>query len=354
MFKKSMTLILIISLIVFSALSASADSRGVFGEPEWLADQDPRLPVLDRISELQGACVTLPDGTYVEVSQGLYEEDRVFLSYLIRTNTDRMILHEGVPDKNYQWIQVIEDWVCGDTDSFGDPDLEKEKGWLDGKSQRWLECPYYDVSCSALPGDGATAEILKGASLRQPDGTTIGWMECRVPEGTDAMTRDFRLNIYCTNAVKFQDRTTFREYWSTHTAFELPFTLYHYRNSERLQGASAAETWQAGAEFSAGKVDLAGTVRLVSKEQAGAWTAFRNGGSTGDVDLILSWVLYQNGQFATDVLSSQDAAGAGDESVYRLAFPRPEDLTGLSLVPVYAQGGEKPGEAIPLETVAMQ
>ena len=81
--KRLLTVILALCLALLYTLPASAESRGVFGQLDGLVDQDPRLPILDRISELQGASLTLFDGTYVEVSQGLYNEDRVFFSYLI-------------------------------------------------------------------------------------------------------------------------------------------------------------------------------------------------------------------------------------------------------------------------------
>lgn len=352
--KRLLTVILALCLALLYTLPASAESRGVFGQLDGLVDQDPRLPILDRISELQGASLTLFDGTYVEVSQGLYNEDRVFFSYLIRTSPDRMILHEGAPDKQYRWNQEIENWVVGDTDSFGDPDMEKEAGWLDGKSQRWLECPYYDVHEGILLEDGSFAEILKGESTRLPDGATAGWMECRVPEGKDEMTRTFGLNITCVSTVKFQDFTTFREYWTSYSVFDIPFTLYHYKDKRDLQGASAAETRQARADLSVGRVDLTGTVRLASDEQTAAWTTVLNGGNAGNTDLLLFWELYQDGLRISSGLTGGDPAVENGECVYMLAFPCPDGVTGLTLVPVYARGGEKTAEAIPLETVALQ
>ena len=57
------------------------------------------------------------------------------------------------------------------------------------------------------------------------------------------------------------------------------------------------------------------------------------------VILILSLMV------SASAAAASEAAAAG-EAVYEVLYPRPEDLSGLSLVPEYTGAGEKPDEAI--------
>ena len=96
---------------------------------------------------------------------------------------------------------------------------------------------------------------------------------------------------------------------------------------------------------------MKGKVRVVSPEQAVSWIAWQEGEEETCTDVISCWNLYQNG-----VLVSADLYGASevigtDEIVFEVLFPRMDDLNGLSLVPEYSEGGEKPDEAITLEPV---
>ena len=95
-------------------------------------------------------------------------------------------------------------------------------------------------------------------------------------------------------------------------------------------------------------MDLKGTVVLISPEQAASWIAWQEGEEETGTDVIACWNLYQNGE-----LVSCDLSGASevltDGVVFSVMFPYMEDLSGLTLVPEYSAGGEKPDEAIPLE-----
>ena len=99
-------------------------------------------------------------------------------------------------------------------------------------------------------------------------------------------------------------------------------------------------------------VDMKGTIRIVSPEQAESWIAWQEVEEGTGTDVIGCWNLYQNGKLVSaDLYGASEVTGA-DEIVFEVMFPHMNDLNGLSLVPEYSEGGEKTDEAIPLEPVS--
>ena len=134
MFRKSMTLLLAASLMIFSASMASAS--GLFSEMNETEYADERLPVLDEVAEV--VSVSQDEGSVtVEVSQGYYEGNRVYISYRASG-------------------QIFE--------------------------QDGLEMD-----------DGSYADIIAGGSTQLEDGSIVGWKECIVPENALSDTQTFRL-----------------------------------------------------------------------------------------------------------------------------------------------------------------
>ncbi len=182
-------------------------------------------------------------------------------------------------------------------------------------------------------GDGSYADIIFGDVTEQEDGSVIGWKECIIPEGMATDTQTFHLVF----GEDYKNR--------------ISFTLNRKEYDQYLQGESQAESCRAQAELAMGKVDLKGTVRLISPEQAASWRSWQEGEEGTGTDVIACWNLYQNGEPVSFDLFGAIIADDTDEIIFEVMFPRMDDLSGLSLVPEYSEGGEKPEEAILLEPV---
>ena len=184
--------------------------------------------------------------------------------------------------------------------------------------------------------DGSYADIIFGDETVQEDGSVIGWKECIVPDG------------------KNTDSQTFSLVFGPSEENRIRFTLNRNDYDQYLQGVSSAETCQARAEIARGKVDLKGTVRLISPEQAASWIAWQEGEEETGTDVIVCWNLYRNGEPVSIDLFAASRVNGTDEVVFDVMFPYLEDINGLSLVPEYSQGGENFEEAIPREPVIQE
>ena len=346
------TMAVMMTAVLITLCISAAFAAGLFAEmaarDEEYADQ--RLSPLDGVADPVAVSMTAADGMTIEVSQAYYEGNRVFISYRISANTDLMELHEGVPDEGIEWMQVLDDWVA-ETYGFSDfADVRKEDEWLDGQSQHWLKAPYDTVAGLCLE-DGTKAEAVAGYEYKQQDGSLIGWRECVVPAEKTAEMLTFGVIVDCVTAIKYQDYTTFREYWTAPEQACVLFSLNRNDEMQYLQGVSQAGNLQAQADLVMGKVDLKGTIRLVSADQVKCWQPVT--GETGplDVDMLLGWKLYQDGQ-ALNLDGFRSASVEGEDTVvYELQFPFLENTSGLTLIPEYVRSGEHPGEGILLEPV---
>ena len=279
MFQKTTALILAGLLLIFSVSAASAS--GLFSQMNETEYSDERLPALDEAAETLS--VSQRDGSVtVEVCQAYYEGERVYVSY----RADSLIYEQ------------------------------------DG-----LEL-----------ADGAYADIIAGGSIRQADGSVIGWKECIVPEDELADTQTFRL-VYSTPDSKENKM--------------LEFTLNRHEYDHYLQGDGSASNYQARAVLYMGKVDIKGAVILNSPEQAAEWRAWYDGEEGTGIDVIGCWNLYQNGELVScDLFGGSEALTDG--VVFSVVFPYMEDFSGLTLVPEYSDAGEKPDEAIVLEPMSQE
>ena len=139
MFKKAISLVLSVSLLIFSACAAAAagdTESGLFSRMIETEYSDERLAVLDGVAETVSVSQTEGSVT-VEVSQAYYEGNRVYISY-------------------------------------------RASAMINEQDGLYLE-------------DGAYAEIMGGGSVRLEDGSVIGWKECIVPEDELADTQTFLL-----------------------------------------------------------------------------------------------------------------------------------------------------------------
>lgn len=348
MFKRTFTVILVISMIAFS--TANASESGFFGELAQMEYADERLPALEKTAEPIPASSVTKNGITVELGQGYYEGNRVYISFRISADTDLIELYEGAPDAEIKWKDSMENMIIGE-EPANSPDVKKQYDWLDGKSRHWLRAP----GCSSRDGldleDGTYLDIVAGYEKKQADGTILGWKECIIPEGKEADSLTFKLTFCWYTMIRFQDYTTYRETVESSENDSISFTLNRNDSFRYLQGTSQAASYHATAETSMGNVDMKGKVRIISPEQAASWIAWQEGEEETGTDVIGCWNLYQNGELVSaDLYGASEVIGT-DEIVFEVLFPRLNDLNGLSLVPEYSEGGEKPDEAIMLEPV---
>ena len=346
MLKKTFTVILLISLMTFSA--AIASESGFFGELAQDEYADERLSALEEIAGPIPASSATKNGITAELGQGYCEGNRVFISFRISANTDLIELHEGTPDAGIKWKDSMENMIVGEQPADS-PDVKKQYDWLDGKSQHWLRVP----CCSSGDGleldDGTYLDIVAGYEKEQTDGTILGWKECIIPDGKEAESLTFRMTFFWYTMLRFQDYTTYRETVESSENDSIIFTLNRNNSFRYLHGDSQHASYQAAAEVSVGNVDMKGKVRIISPEQAASWIAWQEGEDRTGADVIGCWNLYQNGELvSSDLYGASEVAGT-DEVVFEVLFPRMTDLNGLSLVPEYSEGGEAPEEAIVLE-----
>jgi hypothetical protein len=187
--------------------------------------------------------------------------------------------------------------------------------------------------------DGSFADITAGGEVQQDDGTVIGWRECIVPEDELAETQTFCLAYRIPESEEKQ---------------LLKFTLKQHPYNQYLQGISLAETFQARAILYTGKVDLKGIVVMTSPEQAASWIAWQEGEEETGTDVIVCWNLYQNDVLVSTDLCGESAINGTEEVTFAVMFPFMDNLSNLTLVPEYSEGGEKPEEAIVLELMNQQ
>ena len=174
MFKKTIAMILIVSIVFCAASAASAPGSGLFSELSQSEDADERMSALAEACEDVPAFLTTEEGCTVEIGEAYYEGDRVFVSYRISAVTDLIELYEGAPEAGIEWERVLENWIPADIPAYY-PDVKKENEWLDGQGQRWLKAPYCNVMDGIDLEDGSYADFIAGNEMRLADGTVIGW-----------------------------------------------------------------------------------------------------------------------------------------------------------------------------------
>ena len=344
--KLSVSVILVIVLVIVSMSAALAAELGLFGKLAQVFDPDGRLVVLDETADTVNSSFTTEDGITVEIGQAYYEGNRVFMSYRMSGNIASVELYEGAPEKDVPWSFVQENFVAKENMLSIHPELQKLINWLDGKGQRW------GISREAMLHDGLSLEdgtyldIIGGDSYVQEDGSIIGWKECEIPEDRIQDTLTFKTVLFRNMTLEFQDFSTLRWYSERGESTNIFFTLRRNDHFVYLSGSLETDTLAAQASFTAGKIDLKGTIKLNCPAVWGeAWMDWEN---ELDVDMIGSWNLYQNGQLVsesgTESIHMPDTGTISFEQLY----PHMANLDGLTLVPVYSQSGEHLEEAIPL------
>ena len=349
---KKILLTLMCLALALAAVSASAETareKGVFGQLVELGFDGSRLSRLETAAEpLEGCSLTTRDGISLQITQALYEGDRVFIAYRMDGLAIPAELNEGAPEEEYEWVVTEEDIVPKDDYDTENPEIRKAFDWLDGSGQRWVSFRNAGMSDGIDLENGDYADIFDGEEIFLADGTVLGWKECVIPAQDIADTVCFHVNLFCSRNVLFQDGTTLYTWFGDEDETGLQFTLSRKNDFEILQGSAENTVWQARAELKQGLVDLKGTVRVHAPSMVRKWEDWDEEDPT---DIIMGWVLYRGETFlADDVTWSIDTEG-GDTLVFGLVLPRMDSLEGLRLVPEYGDGGPKVEEAFGITVV---
>ncbi len=346
--KISASAILVIALIILMMTAALAAGLGLFGELAQNQDTDKRLAQLDEVSEPMSVSLVTDDGITIEIGQAYYEGNRVFMSYRLSGNLFSVDLHEGAPEENYSWSDVLENTIAAKTFVNDIPELQRLNAWLDGKGQRWgtsLEAALHD---GLYLEDGTYLDIIGGNQVIQDDGSIIGWKECKIPADRTSDALTFKAVLFRGNNIMFQDVNTYKWLYQRGESTDIFFTLKHNDRYTFLKGSTETDVYQARVELADGKVDLKGSIHVIAPEAwAKIWNTWEN---EEGLDIIESWNLYQNGVLISKE-GTQSIRTEGNEIVFEQLYPHIESIDGLSLVPVFSQTGEHADEAIRIEQI---
>ena len=349
---KKILLTLMCLALALAAVSASAETareKGVFGQLVELGFDGSRLSRLETAAEpLEGCSLTTRDGISLQITQALYEGDRVFIAYRMDGLAIPAELNEGAPEEEYEWVVTEEDIVPKDDYDTENPEIRKAFDWLDGSGQRWVSFRNAGMSDGIDLENGDYADIFDGEEIFLAEGTLLGWKECVIPEKSIADTLCFQVSLFCSRTVMFQDGTTLYTWFGDEDETGMQFTLSRKNDFEVLKGSAENASWQAQAEMKQGLVDLKGTVRVHAPAMVRKWEDWDEEDPT---DIIMGWVLYRGDTFVMDDVTWSIGTEGGDTLVFGLVLPRMDSLEGLRLVPEYGDGGPKVEEAFGL-TVA--
>ena len=347
--KISASAILAIALIVVTMTAALAAGLGLFGELAHNPNTDNRLTQLDEVAEPMSVSLITDDGIIVEIGQAYYEGNRVFMSYRLSGNLFSVELHEGAPEEDYSWSEVLENTIAAETFGNDIPELQRLNAWLDGKGQRWGTSYEASLHDGLFLEDGTYLDIIGGDGVIQDDGSIIGWKECEIPADRMSDTLTFKAVLFRGNNVMFQDGSTYKWLYQRGENTDISFTLRHNDHFIFLKNSTETDIYQAQVELAAGKVDMKGIIRLTVPEAwVDIWNTWEN---EENLDIIDYWNLYQNGVLISDEGTQSIRTEGTQVLIFEQLYSHMESLEGLSLVPVYSQSGEHLDEAIRIEQI---
>ena len=258
--KISASLIIVIVLIILSLSAALAAGLGIFDNLYQGGYPDERLPVLETVSESVETTQTTEEGVTLDISQAYYEGNRVFISYRISRPRLRIELHEGAPEKEYDW-HVSGDVVMADSYCSDDPEEQRMFEFLDGKGRRWAVVESTFMPDGLELEDGAYADIINGDEQVQEDGSVIGWKECVIPDDHLADTVAIKAELRNSRMIIFQDCTTLKR--ASERRGGSTWTLFTLNRNERysfLKGSAQRKNYSASVTFACGQVDIRGNL----------------------------------------------------------------------------------------------
>lgn len=180
--------------------------------------------------------------------------------------------------------------------------------------------------------DGTPTMIVESGEQEREDGSKVGYQIVELPEGvTVGATLDILLPV---------------------SGVDVPFTVPVTDNGMTLMGGVAVEAYSAAATLRKTDVAVKGNVTLTCPA---AWTASWNmngdDSESGSVRKVLDYVLVSGGE----TYVNHDGGFYSPEEgvlVIGLEFNAP-DRDEYTLVPVYSDGGEEPGEGFTIGLLPM-
>ena len=347
--KKKLSLSLAVALaLILMASVALAAGLGVFDKLAERFDEmgETRLHGLSDVSDVVGTSVTTDDGITIDIDQCYYEGNRIFISYRESGNLYSCTRHEGTPEGEIQWSWTEKNFIAAENMISDLPVQQEDILWLNGEGQRWEEVYQASLHDGLSLADGTYLDIIGGDILAQEDGSIIGWKECEIPEEKLADELTFKVVLFRTNSIHFQDG---KDYYSATTrgeTTEIPFTVKQNKQFTYWGGAFGNQTYTANCEFILGQIDMRGTINVMCPEE---WVkAHSDWDYHSDDDLIECYVLY-GGDQALSRLGMQGEWSKDKETLcFEMIFSKPQEMKGLKLVPVYTKSGDHIEEAISL------
>ncbi|MCR4886836.1 MAG: DUF4179 domain-containing protein [Clostridiales bacterium] len=345
--KKKMTLTLAFALALTLLLTATAVAAGLgaFGQLANAHDPDRRLEDLDAVAAPVQETVTAADGVAVTVEQAYYDGERVFVSYRITGGLTRAETGHGTLE-GVDWFDPGDYEIALDPDS---PAASMVEALRAGEAGDWARVTQAAVHDGLFLSDGTCLDIIGGEERLLPDGTVLGWKECEVPQDLAGETLACKAVVFrVTTTYQKTDRGLRAAYERVPEETDVPFTVRKETAVTRLTGASAVDgLYAARAECTLNRVDLKATVTLQCPE---SWVrAWMDWEYQRDSDLIESWALYSGEERIGGEGNDRGVAGEGTELTYETILRHGGKTENLRLVPVYADGGERPEEAIALQ-----
>ena len=342
--KISASAIIVIALVIISITAALAAGLGLFGELAQDPRGDSRLSEVDKAADPLGLEWTTEDGITVRIEQAYYEGNRVFVSYRMSGDWTSTVLHEGAPDGEITWDWVEENMIAAESMGSDVPESQQAILQLDGQSRRWIESTSKGLHDGLSLADGTCLDIIGGDNIIREDGSVIGWKECEIPEDCLRETLAFQARLYRNRSIIFQDGTTYRQSTETGESTSFEFTLTQNTDLTRLKGSGSGPDYTAAADLTAGHIDLRGTITVTCPD---AWIQVWNTWENPDqIDMIEDWYLCVNGE----VISEDGVQGVGvsgeNQLEFDVIFGAMDDLTGITLVPVYQDRQPHMEEAI--------
>lgn len=343
--KISASMIIVIVLIILSLSAALAAGLGVFDNLHQGGDPDERLPVLETVSEPIETVTATEEGVTLDISQAYYEGNRVFISYRITGPRLRIELHEGAPEKEYEWhVSSVETVMATDYCS-DDPEEQRMMDFLDGNGQRWAVVEDTYMMDGLDLEDGTYADIINGDTQVQADGSVIGWKECVIPDDHLADTLTFKATLRHSCMIIFQDYKTLKRASERRGgSTEVLFTLNRNERCSFLKGSAREENYSAAVTLACGQVDIRGSLVMACPVE---WALAYTDWDRNDLpDFIWDWAVYRGDDLVSEN-AVQAISGEGSAEVdFELRLPKLSDTSGLKLVPVYTKTGAHPDEAI--------
>ena len=345
--KISLGLALAAVLALMMLTTAVAASLGLFaqlGQRDWA---DDRLPDLDAAATPVGKTVTTADGYTVTIEQAYYDGDRLIISYRLTGDRSQVELGEGAPD--HVWQNEDPDAAYSIAFDGDDPASMQMEAWLTRGRECWARHRFAALHDGLFLADGTYLDIVNGDDLLiQPDGSAVGWKECRVPAERAAEELQCKAVLFRGETLYYQDGGGIRMDYAHGEDTDVPFTVRKSESALTLRGGFLVnDVYTAEASLRLSPFDLEGTVTLrCCQDWYNAWNDWDFQGHT---DVISDWALYAGEERIETRQALQGVAcQAPDTLVFELTMRHGGRTEGLRLVPVYEDSGEHPEEAIVL------